>query len=215
MIEVKALTAGAGAFRISNISFEIPAGQYGVLMGKTGCGKTTILETICGLKPAHGGRISLMGQDVTQAKPAERNIGFVPQDGALFMTQTVYNNIGFALRIRRWAQGDIQERVHELADLLDIRNLLDRGPQDLSGGEKQRVALGRALAFHPGILCLDEPLSALDDETREEMIGLLKDVQRKTGVTALHITHHQNEAHKLADKLLRIEDGMLSEQKDE
>ena len=212
MIEVKALTAGVGAFRIANISFAVPAGQYGVLMGKTGCGKTTILETICGLKPAHQGRITLMDQDVTSAKPAERNIGFVPQDGALFMTQSVFDNIGFALRIRNWWLGDIKERVHELAELLNIKDLLDRHPEGLSGGEKQRVALGRALAFHPGILCLDEPLSALDDETRDEMIDLLKDVQRKTGVTALHITHHQYEAKKLADKLLRIENGTLTEQ---
>lgn len=210
MIAVDELSVGAGNFRLNGITFEIPTGHYGVLMGRTGCGKTTILETICGLKPSHEGRIRLMGQDVTRSKPAERNIGFVPQDGALFYTMSVRQNLGFALHMRRRPAQEINARVEELAELLHITDLLDRAPHGLSGGEKQRVSLGRALAFHPSILCLDEPLSALDDDTRESMITLLKEVQRKTGVTALHITHHRLEAEKLADDLLSLEDGQLT-----
>lgn len=210
MIAVENLSVAAGAFRLDGVSFEIPAGRYGVLMGKTGCGKTTILETICGLKPAASGSIRLMGDDVTGAKPAERNIGFVPQDGALFMTMNVRENVGFALRVRGWKRDRIDARVEELAELLAVTHLLGRMPTGLSGGEQQRVALGRALACHPGILCLDEPLSALDDDTRKSMIGLLKDVQRKTGVTALHITHNRVEAEQLADTFMRIEDGKLA-----
>ncbi|MCW8131028.1 MAG: ATP-binding cassette domain-containing protein [Planctomycetota bacterium] len=209
MIAVDNLSVGAGTFRLDGITFEIPSGRYGVLMGQTGCGKTTILETICGLKSAHGGRIRLMGRDVTQAKPAERNIGFVPQDGALFYTMSVRQNLGFALHMRRWPAEEARRRVDELSELLHITHLLDRAPHGLSGGEKQRVSLGRALAFHPDILCLDEPLSALDDDTREAMIRLLKEVQRKTGVTALHITHNRLEAEKLADNLLSLDQGRL------
>src|SRR5690606_19706931 len=117
------------------------------------------LEAVCGLKSVTAGRVLLCGRDVTRLKPGERGVGFVPQDGALFPTMTVGQQLGFALTVRRWSAAAIKARVCELADVLGIEHLLHRTPQGLSGGERQRVALGRALSFRPGVLCLDEPLS--------------------------------------------------------
>ena len=209
MIAVRKLNIKVGALKLTDISFEIPSGSYAVLMGRTGSGKTTILEAICGLRPIQSGTIHLHERDVTHLKPAERGIGFVPQEGALFTTMTVFEQLSFALRIRRWTGSQIQQRVQELVDLLGIAALLKRKPQKLSGGERQRVALGRALAFRPRVLCMDEPLSALDDETREEMYALLRTVRDQTGVTTLHITHSQSEASALADHLLVLRNGRM------
>ena len=189
----------------------LPAGRYGVLMGKTGCGKTTLLEAVCGLKPVESGRITLEGRDMTRAKPGQRGIGYVPQDGALFTTLSIRENLAFALELRRWSAKAITERVEELADLLHIGDLLKRRPEGLSGGETQRVALGRALAARPHILCLDEPLSALDHDTRLELCALLAQVQQQLGMTVLHVTHNRDEAERLAQHLFRFEDGVLSE----
>ncbi len=209
MIRVQNLTVTAGTFRLENISFEVPTGRYAILMGQTGCGKTTILESLCGLKSVVVGSIHLMGRDVTLLKPAERGIGFVPQEGALFPTMSVGRQLGFALTIRHWKPAAIQERVAELAEMLGISHLLDRRPAGLSGGERQRVALGRALAARPAVLCLDEPLSALDDSTRDAMCSLLSRVTEQTGVTTLHITHNRAEARTLGDLLFVLENGIL------
>lgn len=213
MIAVSNLSLRVGAFAVEGLSFSVATGQYAVLMGKTGSGKTTILEALCGLRPVQGGGVRLFDRDVTRAKPAERGIGYVPQDLALFQTMTVREHLTFALAIRRWSRTDMERRVTELADLLGIGALLERKPRGLSGGESQRVALGRALAFHPRLLLLDEPLSALDDETRQEMYALLRSVQRQTGVTALHVTHNTSEAEQLADRVLVLREGKIVEQK--
>lgn len=210
MIQVDSLTVQAGKFRLENVSFDVPTGAYCALMGKTGSGKTTILESICGLKHVVSGRIVLNDVDVTRLKPAERNIGYVPQDGALFSTMTVRQQLAFALVIRKATKREINSRVDELAELLEIPHLLDRTPHGLSGGEKQRVALGRALSFRPSTLCLDEPLSALDDSTRQQMYKLLEHVRERTGVTTLHVTHHMYEAEHLADHIFRVEDGVVT-----
>ncbi len=209
MVELVNATIRSGPFRLPNISFAVPVGHYAVLMGKTGEGKTTILEAICGLRSVLAGRILLHGVDVTQLHPADRGVGYVPQDLALFPTLTVREHIEFALRVRRAEAQVIRSRVGEFADLLGIDHLLDRLPQGLSGGESQRVALGRALAFHPQVLLLDEPLSALDEETRHEMYELLKRVQRQTGVTTLHVTHSKAEAKALAQSLLVLQAGAV------
>ena len=211
MIEIQNLSVRAGAFELTDVSFTVPNGEYGVLMGRTGCGKTTILESISGLKPVSGGVIKLMGVDVTRLKPAERGIGYVPQDGALFSRMTIRDHLAFALRIRKWRGAAISRRVTELAELLGLAHLLRRKPRGLSGGEKQRVALGRALSFRPGILLLDEPLSALDDETRRQMYTLLKRAQQHELVTVLHVTHSREEATQLGDRLYRLEDGRAHE----
>ena len=215
MIAVENLALRAGAFALDGVSFRVETGQYAVLMGKTGCGKTTLLEAVAGLKPVRAGRVLLMGQDVTALKPAERGVGYLPQDLALFPTMTVRQHLQFGPDVRRWSIEDITDRVAELAALLGIGHLLDRRPEGLSGGEAQRVALGRALSFRPRVLLLDEPLSALDDETRQEMYALLRSVQRQTGVTALHVTHNRSEATVLADRLFVLRDGVITEAKAE
>jgi molybdate/tungstate transport system ATP-binding protein len=209
MIAVDFLTVRMGAFALEAVSFEVPQGRYGVLMGRTGCGKTTLMEAICGLKPVAGGAIRLNSRNVTRLRPADRGIGYVPQDAALFSTMTVGEHLAFALRVRRWQPAAVRDRVTELAGWLGLGHLLSRRPRGLSGGESQRVAIGRALAFRPSILCLDEPLSALDDETKEEMYTLLRSVQKHESVTVLHVTHSREDAERLADVLLRLEGGRV------
>jgi ABC-type sugar transport system ATPase subunit len=180
-------------------------------MGRTGCGKTTLLEIICGLRRPLAGRVLIGDRDVTDEPPGARGIGYVPQDGAMFPTMTVREQLGFALRLRRHSTSEIAERVNQLADELGLTALLDRLPQNLSGGERQRIALGRALAVRPKVLLLDEPLSALDEELRDDLAALLRRVQREHGVTALHITHSRAEAEMLADVLFRLADGRITE----
>jgi ABC-type sugar transport system ATPase subunit len=212
VIRLENLTVRVATFCLAGIDLEIPSGSYAVLMGRTGSGKTTVLEAICGLKPVAGGVIRLDGREVQHLKPAARGIGYVPQDRALFQTMTVRENLAFALGVRRWNRAAMEQRVQELSQLLGLASLLDRKPCGLSGGESQRVALGRALAARPSILCLDEPLSALDDETREEMYALLESVQQYAGVTTLHVTHHRGEAERLADRVFHLQDGRIREQ---
>lgn len=209
MIELRNVGIRAGEFSLSDVSFRIEPGRYAVLMGRTGRGKTTILEAICGLRNVEAGQILLRERDVTTLPPAEREIGYVPQDLALFPTMTVRQHLEFALKVRKSPQKQIQDRVAEMADLLGISELLHRGIQGLSGGESQRVALGRALSFNPGVLLLDEPLSALDESTRAEMYELLTSIRERTGVTTLHITHSREESRVLADVLLILEDGRV------
>lgn len=209
MIRVENLTVTAGTFQLVDVSFTIPTGCYGLLMGRTGSGKTTLLECVTGLKTIDSGRIILGDTDVSTLRPAERNIGYVPQDGALFPTMTVAQHLAFALNIRRIPAQQVAQRVDQLSDMLEIGYLLDRYPANLSGGEQQRVALGRALSFGPSTLCLDEPLSALDEATRMQIIELLKRVQREMGVTCLHVTHSHIEAELLADVQIELLDGQI------
>jgi molybdate/tungstate transport system ATP-binding protein len=209
MILLRDITVAAGAFILRNVSLSLDTGNYGVLMGRTGSGKTTLLEAICGLRPVNLGEVRIHGKDVTALSPAARGIGYVPQDGALFATHTVEEHLAFALRLRKWPATAIRERVAELAEALTIGHLLARKPHGLSGGEKQRVALGRALSFKPKLMLLDEPLSALDHEARQEIIGLLCSLKQQFGVTVLHVTHDRNEAARLADQLFLLEAGAV------
>jgi ABC-type sugar transport system ATPase subunit len=209
MIELDNLSVAVGDFRLDGVSFAVPTGEYAVLMGPTGCGKTTLLETIAGLREATAGAIRLDEREVTKLRPGERGIGYVPQDAALFSTMTVREHLAFAPRLRGWTSDRIEGRVHEIANLLAIEPLLDRYPQGLSGGETRRVALGRALAAEPAVLLLDEPLTGLDETTCERMYAVLKDAQRATGVTLLHVTHSRDDARMLADRCFRMEDGSV------
>lgn len=199
----------AGDFKLQDISFTVSTGQYAMLMGRTGCGKTSLLEAVCGLRRVADGVIKIAGVDVTHWSPADRGIGYVPQDLALFPTLTVAEHLQFALRIRRWSRSKMEARTAELASVLGIEHLLKRRVQALSGGEAQRTALGRALSFQPQVLLLDEPLSALDDVTRQEMYGVLQTVKTATGVTTLHVTHSHDEAAALADVQLRLDNGQV------
>jgi ABC-type sugar transport system ATPase subunit len=209
MIRLDRITLRAGTFHLRELSLEIPAGSHTVLMGRTGSGKTTLLEGICGLRPVLTGSVRIGGRDVTHLPPGERGIGLVPQDGALFDHLTVRQHLGFALEVRGWSADRREARSRELADWLHLGPLLDRLPAGLSGGERQRVALGRALSFEPAVLCLDEPLSALDDETRQGILGLLSGLRSRAAITTLHITHNRSEAEQLADRILHLRDGRL------
>lgn len=212
MIELQNVMITAGQFAVKDVSLQIDAGDYAVLMGQTGQGKTTILEAICGLRNVAAGRILIRDQDVTDWSPADRETGFVPQDLALFPTHTVEEHLQFALQLRKLPPKQVKVRVEEMAEVLGIQHLLKRKPQGLSGGESQRVALGRALSFRPSVLLLDEPFSALDESTRGQMHSLLRRVTQATGVTTLHITHSNSEAEALANRRFLMKDGAVSEQ---
>lgn len=203
MIELESVSVSYGAFALRDVSLAVPTGRYAVLMGRTGSGKTTLLEVICGLRRPDAGRVRLAGHDVTRMRPAQRGVGYVPQDGALFPTMTVREHLAFAPTVHGWPTNRVLNQVERFAELLRIAHLLSRRPHGLSGGERQRVALGRALTVEPPVLLLDEPLSALDEPTREDMYTVLTEV-RRLGVTTLHVTHSQTEAERLADCVLHL-----------
>jgi ABC-type sugar transport system ATPase subunit len=204
VIQLNSVSIRAGDFVLPDVSFEVQDGEYTVIMGQTGIGKTTILEAIAGLRTVERGVVRIGGVDVTKWSPGNRNVGYVPQDLCLFPTLNVEQQICFAMKIRFVGRRQCKLKARELADLLGIEHLLERGIEGLSGGEAQRVALGRALSFGPSILLLDEPLSALDSQTRLNLQSLLKEVNRKTGVSVLHVTHNQEEAEALADSCIRL-----------
>lgn len=213
MIQLEDVSIQVGSFRLAHINMRVPAGNYAVLMGTTGLGKTTILEAIVGLRHVVSGRVLVDGRDVTAFKPAQRGIGYVPQDLALFPTMSVRQNLEFALRIRRASAAKLRQKVAELAAVLGIDHLLDRSVINLSGGEGQRVALGRALAFEPSVLLLDEPLAALDETTHGRLCDLLKTTQLLQHVTVIHVTHSRREARQLAKQLFVIEKGEVAERR--
>jgi molybdate/tungstate transport system ATP-binding protein len=205
MLRVDHLRVEQGSFCLNGVSLTVPGGAYAVLMGRTGSGKTTLLESICGLRSVSGGSIRLGDDTIHSLSPGKRGIGLVPQDGALFPTMSVRDQIAFGPTVQNWKRKRISEKVEMLADAMGIEHLLKRRPFGLSGGERQRIALARALAIEPRLLCLDEPLSALDEQTREEMCGLLKSLQQKIRFTALHVTHSHSEAKRLGDCVMQME----------
>ena len=204
MITVSGLCVTAGAFRLRDVSFTIAAGEHAVLMGPSGTGKTTLVEAICGLRAVDSGSVFLADRDITFLPPAQRAIGFVPQDGALFPHLSVRENAAFALTVRRTPKREITARIEELATQLGLTNLLDRRVTDLSGGEKQRVALARALAFRPPVLLLDEPFSALDVPGRETLRDHLQGIRKEAGITILHVTHDPSDAESLATRWIQL-----------
>lgn len=195
-------------FSLSDINLQIPLGTYAALMGATGCGKTTLLEIISGLRQPQLGRVWLHGRDVTDEEPWQRQTGYVPQDLALFPRTRVRDQIAFAPRLKKAASAD--ETVAQLATELQISHLLNRFPDQLSGGEKQRVALARALAAEPKVLLLDEPLSSLDESTGEEAARLLRSLHVRHHLTVLHVTHSFHEAKSLAQMHLKLEKGKIA-----
>jgi len=209
MIELRNITVKNGGFVLSGISCEIPDGRYGVLMGKTGAGKTTLLGAVCGLLPVEAGQVVLDGEDVTNLPPGKRGIGYVSQWGVLFPSMVVRDNLTFPLWVRKWPQQAMRERIGELAALLGIEGLLDRDIKGLSGGERRRVALGKALAPYPRVLCLDEPFSMLDEGAREELYELFISLKDRLPASVLHVTHNRHEAERLADVCLLLEEGRI------
>lgn len=209
MLEIEHLCVSLGDFSVTDLNLHIKRGQYTVLLGPTGAGKTILLETIAGIHRPDSGHILLNGCDVTQMPPEKRGIGMVYQDYMLFAHMTVAQNMGFGLRQRRCSKADIETRVLQTAEMLGISHLLSRYPKTLSGGEQQRAALGRALLLQPSVLLLDEPLSALDTQTREKIRAELRRISQDTGVTILHITHHFEDMYSLADYTVVMRDGRI------
>ena len=179
--------------------------------GENASGKTSILEAICGLRPIASGRILLTGVDVSHAKSADRNIGYVPQEGVLFQKMTVRQHLAFALEIRKWDNHQIQQRIDELAELLSIGHLLHRRPKRLSGGERQRVAIARALCMNPRIMLFDEPTSALDPEMIKEVLDVMIELA-ESGMTMLVVTHEMGFATRVAHRVIFMDEGEIIEQ---
>lgn len=209
MIRAEAIRFAVGDFRLGEISLELPHGEYFVLLGAPGSGKSLFLDCLCGLNRIDSGRITIGGRDVTDLEPCERGVGYVPQDYALFPHLSVAQNIGFGLRARGLSAAKISEKVDGVAGQLDIAHLLKRWPLGLSGGEKQRVALARALVVDPNVLLLDEPVSALDEALRAEVCVELRRVQRETGTTTIHVCHNFEETRIVADRVGLLRAGRL------
>lgn len=196
---------------VSDVTLEIATGEFFVLLGPSGSGKSTILRAVAGLTGIDRGRISLHGRDVTHLEPRERGVGFVFQHYALFRHMTVAENVEFALRIRRMRAAARRERRRELLRLVALEGFDERLPTQLSGGQQQRVAVARALAHEPSVLLLDEPFGALDAKIRVELRRTVKDVQRRLGTTTILVTHDQEEAFSLADRIGVMNVGRLLE----
>jgi ABC-type sugar transport system ATPase subunit len=210
MIVLEHLCYQVGTFRL-NVNFSVHAGEYFVLLGPTGSGKTALVECLAGLRQTHSGRILIAGQDVTNRAPRERGIAYVPQDYALLPHRNVRGNIVFGLQIRGWKQDQIRTATQKVAQQLGITHLLERAIFGLSGGERQRVALARALVTEPKVLILDEPVSALDEATRETVCQELRRLQRETKLSTIHISHNIEEAFSVADRAGILRAGVLAQ----
>jgi sulfate transport system ATP-binding protein len=201
----------AGHPVVNNVSLEVADGELFVLLGSSGSGKSTLLRMIAGLTETDGGRVLLHGRDVTGLPPAQRGVGFVFQSYALFRGMTVAENVEFALSIRGVATAARRRRRDELLELVGLAGLGGRTPRQLSGGQQQRVALARALAHRPEVLLLDEPFGALDAKVRTELRRTIRDIQRELGITTIFVTHDQEEAFELADRLAVLSFGRMLE----
>ena len=196
---------------LDEVSLEVPDGDLLALLGPSGSGKTTLLRIIAGLEVADSGKVLLQGEDITQQSARERNIGFVFQHYALFRHMTVAQNVGYSLRVRKAPRAEIRDRVGELLKLVRLEGFQDRYPGQLSGGQRQRVALARALAAGPKVLLLDEPFGALDAKVRQELRQWLRKLHDEIHVTSIFVTHDQQEAMELADRVVVMNHGRIEQ----
>ncbi|MBQ6123696.1 MAG: ABC transporter ATP-binding protein [Clostridia bacterium] len=213
MIDLQGIEVRFGDFvALKDINIHVEEGQFYTFLGPSGCGKTTTLRTITGFIEPTAGTVSVRGVDITHTPVEKRNIGMVFQNYALFPTMTVYENIAFGLRVQKVNKADIDRRVHEMADKVELteKKLMSK-VAELSGGQQQRVAIARALVTNPEIICLDEPLSNLDAKLRVQLREELKDMQRRFGITTVYVTHDQEEALTLSDCITVFNKGVIEQ----
>ena len=196
---------------LQGVSLEVSKGEFVVVLGPSGCGKTTLLRIIAGLERQTSGLIWQSGREISALPPSHRDYGIVFQSYALFPNLTVYRNIAYGLESQRLRKADIARRVGELLELVGLEEARDKFPAQLSGGQQQRVAVARAIATSPGLLLLDEPLSALDARVRVHLRRELKELQRRLGITTIMVTHDQGEALTLADRIVVMNDGVIEQ----
>ena len=211
MIQIKNLRVDLGHFLLEDVNLTVDEGEYFVVLGPTGSGKTVLLETIAGLYPVKSGEIWLGGREVTRLEPEKRNISIVYQDHVLFPHLSVAENITFGLRLHKQPHQQVTQTLNWLSDLLGIVHLLGRSPDTLSGGERQKVALARALSIKPEVLLLDEPLSALDPESREGVQRELRQIHNQLKVTTIHVTHDFEEAVALGERIAVLGEGGIKQ----
>ncbi len=211
MISIDSVHKTLGEFSLRGVTLNVDDGEYLMLLGPTGAGKTILLETIAGIYRPEKGRISVNGRDITHVPARKRNIGMVYQDYMLFPHLTVEKNIMFGMRYRGVDEKEAAKQAAELAEMLKIHHLLSRHPDTLSGGEQQRTAIARALIMKPEILLLDEPLSALDTETRAKLRGELRRIHRNTNTTMIHVTHSFDEAFLLGSQMGIMNHGVIEQ----
>ncbi|RLM89379.1 ABC transporter ATP-binding protein [Halobellus sp. Atlit-38R] len=200
-----------GLTAVDGISLTVEEGEFITVVGPSGCGKSTTLLNVAGLQTPTAGTIRLRGQDLTDLPAYERDIGVVFQDYALFPHKTVGENIGFGLKMRGVDSDQRKRRVEEMLEIISLEGYAEMYPHECSGGEQQRVAVARALAFDPDLVLMDEPLSNLDKELRHSMRNELKRIQRETGVTTIYVTHNQTEALSMGDRLAVLNDGQVEQ----
>ncbi|MGI8518785.1 MAG: ABC transporter ATP-binding protein [Acidimicrobiia bacterium] len=196
---------------VEDFNLTVDAGEFVSFLGPSGCGKTTTLRMIAGFERPTRGRISIGGRDITNARPNERNVGMVFQSYALFPNMTVTQNVGFGLKLKGTPRPEIQGRVAELLELIHLPDKGNDYPHELSGGQQQRVALARALAIRPQVLLLDEPLSALDAKIRDELRTEIRRIQRQLSITTIYVTHDQEEAMALSDRVVVMSRGVMEQ----
>ena len=211
-IRLEGISKHYGAFKAAdNVDLAVAQGEFVTILGPSGSGKTTLLSLIAGLAQPTGGRILIGGRDVTGSSPQQRNVGLVFQSYALFPHMSVFDNVAFPLRVRKTAGDALKKKVMAALELVQLDGLAGRRPAQLSGGQQQRVALARAFVFEPDILLLDEPLGALDRKLREELQVELKQLQRRLGVTTILVTHDQEEALSLSDRVMVLNLGQVQQ----
>jgi sulfate transport system ATP-binding protein len=212
MIEARGIVKRFGAFTaLDGVSVDVPTGSLTALLGPSGSGKSTLLRVIAGLEQPDAGAVSLDGEDVTRLPPQSRGVGFVFQHYAAFKHMTVWDNVAFGLTIRRRPRGEIKQRVIELLDLVQLTGLAKRYPAQLSGGQRQRMGLARALAVDPKVLLLDEPFGALDARVRKELRIWLRRLHDETHTTTVIVTHDQEEAMDVADRVVVMNAGRVEQ----
>jgi sulfate transport system ATP-binding protein len=211
-ITVEGASKRFGDFQaLQDVSIQVPDGSLTALLGPSGSGKSTLLRAIAGLETLDAGRVLIDDEDVSRKPVQKREVGFVFQHYAAFKHMTVYENVGFGLKIRKWKKPQIEERVHELLRLVQLDGLAGRYPSQLSGGQRQRMALARALAVQPQVLLLDEPFGALDAKVRKDLRAWLRNLHDEMHVTTIFVTHDQEEAMDVAGQLVVMNEGRVEQ----